>query len=86
LRESDIVARLGGDEFCVLFTGVSALGAGKALTRLQDAVRRRNESADGPPLALSIGLANWSPSSDETLEELIQRADRKMYANKKSKS
>jgi len=85
LRESDVIARLGGGEFCVLFTGVPALGAGTALTRLQDAVKERNKKAQGKPqLALSIGLANWSPDSDETLDELIQRADRKMYANKKS--
>jgi diguanylate cyclase (GGDEF)-like protein len=86
LRESDVIARLAGDEFCVLFTGVPALGAGTALTRLQAAVKERNKKARGKPqLALSIGLANWSPDSEETLDELIQRADRKMYANKKAK-
>lgn len=87
LRESDVIARLGGDEFCVLFTGASALGAGAAMTRLQDAVKQHNgQETSYPHLALSIGLANWDPDSEETLDELIQRADRKMYAHKQSKS
>ena len=76
----------GAAAVAVSFGGASALGAGEAMLRLQNAVNERNAAdQDVAPLALSIGLANWSPSSDETLEELMQRADRKMYAHKRSK-
>ncbi len=87
LRESDVNARLAGDEFCVLFSGTSAHGASKAIARLQASVERHNENdEEGPSLALSIGLADWDPSSEESLEELMKRADRKMYVHKRSKS
>ena len=86
LRESDIVARLAGDEFCVLFSGTSAGGASSAVARLQEAVAEHNRSkGSGPDLSISTGLADWDPSSDESLDELIKRADRRMYAHKRSK-
>lgn len=86
LRESDIVARLAGDEFCVLFSGTSALGARAAIGRLQEAVAAHNEAnAELPSLSLSAGLADWDPASDETLEELMKRADTEMYTHKRSK-
>lgn len=86
LRESDIVARLAGDEFCVLFSGTSALGAEAAIARLQKAVETYNQSKESEPaLALSVGLADWDPTSEETLEDLMKRADQEMYAHKRSK-
>jgi diguanylate cyclase (GGDEF)-like protein len=85
-RESDIIARLAGDEFCVLLSGSSALTAATAIVRLQQDIARHNETSAGEPrLALSIGTADWKPSSEETLDELIQRADGEMYTNKRSK-
>lgn len=86
LRESDILARLGGDEFCVLFSGTSALGASTAIERLQEAVDQYNGDArEGPRLSLSVGVADWYPTSGETLEDLMKRADAKMYTHKRSK-
>ncbi len=87
LRESDIIARLGGDEFCILFSGSSALEASAAVSRLQEAVELHNRtSEDAPALSLSVGLADWDPNSDETLDELMKRADREMYGHKRSKN
>ena len=84
-RDSDIAARLAGDEFCVLFSGSSARAARAAVDRLMAAVEAHNEAADGPSLSLSVGLADWDPASDETLDELMKRADREMYVHKRSK-
>lgn len=86
LRESDIVARLAGDEFCVLFSGTAASDAEAALGRLQTAVELHNRSRDdGPELHLSVGLADWDPTSGESLDDLMKRADRAMYRHKRSK-
>ena len=57
-----------------------------AIARLQEAVAEHRRSKDsGPDLSISAGLADWDPSSDESLDDLIKRADRKMYAHKRSK-
>ena len=85
-RDSDIAARLAGDEFCVLLSGSSALEARTAVDRLMAAVKAHNQRASAaPPLSLSAGLADWDPSSEETLDELMKRADREMYVHKRSK-
>lgn len=83
-RDSDIGARLAGDEFCVLLSGASALEARTAVDRLMTSVEEHNLQ-ERPALALSVGLANWDPASDETLDELMKRADREMYVHKRSK-
>ncbi len=83
-RDSDITARLAGDEFCVLFSGSSALEARQAVDRLMAAVEEHNRESS-PAISLSIGLADWDPESDETLDELMKRADREMYVHKRSK-
>ena len=83
-RDSDITARLGGDEFCVMLSGSSAAGARAAIGRLMAAVEERNREST-PALSLSVGLADWDPISNESLDELMNRADREMYLHKRSK-
>ena len=83
-RDSDIAARLAGDEFCVLLSGSSALAAKSAIERLMVAVEEHNRGSS-PALALSVGLADWDPATDESLDDLMKRADREMYVHKRSK-
>lgn len=83
-RDSDITARLAGDEFCILLSGSSARQASHAAARLAAAVDEHNLKSS-PALSLSLGLADWDPSSDESLDELMKRADREMYVHKRSK-
>ncbi|HYH51520.1 MAG TPA: GGDEF domain-containing protein [Acidimicrobiia bacterium] len=80
-READLVARIGGDEFCVLLPGRAA-EAKTSIDRLRDAVDDR--SGGFPPVALSLGMATGSPGC--TIEELIERADAAMYADKAHRS
>ena len=84
-RDSDIAARLAGDEFCVLLSGSSALAARAAADRLLAAVEEHNRESD-PAIALSIGLADWDPDTDESLDALMKRADSEMYRHKRSKN
>ena len=83
-RDSDITARLAGDEFCVLLSGSSARKARSAIERLMEAVVKHNVDHT-PPLSLSVGLAEWDPVSNESLDELMKRADLEMYVHKRSK-
>lgn len=81
-RESDVVARLGGDEFVVLLSGATDPSA--ACARLQHELAERNRSSDGFPLRGDIGVAAFDPAAEDTLTDLVVRADASMYAEKNS--
>jgi diguanylate cyclase (GGDEF)-like protein len=85
LRESDTVARFGGDEFVVLQPIVDGPGDAADLAR-------KIVASFGTPLRagdiqrdvrLSIGIALY-PQDAGTLEELLDLADRALYAAKRA--
>lgn len=83
-RDCDIVGRLGGDEFVLLLgeDGRPEL----ARDRLLAAMAAHNEGSDAAfELRLSVGAEVWFPDSACTLDELVRRADARMYADKTSR-
>ena len=74
-RATDSVGRLGGDEFGALLLEADASTADAFLERL------RAQLPDGP--AASAG-ASFLPAEGTTPEELLGRADRRLYADKAS--
>ena len=85
-RSSDIIARLGGDEF-VLLASVRADESAESLTeRLQQKIDLANAQRNRPyDLSISIGVAHYDPDEGCTIEELMGRADRVMYEEKRKK-
>ena len=85
-RSSDIIARLGGDEFVLLATLSPGESAGSLMERLQEklaaANAQRNRAYD---LSISIGVTQFDPDEACTMEELMARADRVMYEEKRRK-
>lgn len=84
IRESDTVARIGGDEFAVLLEGAqtqeqATMAVEKILTALHQPLSY--EGHDVCVLA-SIGVAFY-PEHGEDERELINYADRAMYASKR---
>lgn len=85
-RETDIIARIGGDEFTILAVDVSADKEHAIKARLQENIRRRNETGDSThPLSLSVGMAQAGEVGVTSVEELLARADKAMYAQKRVK-
>ena len=82
LRDADLAGRLGGDEMLVLLPETDAEGAGTVARSIRDAMTERPvDTADGPiAVTLSLGAAAWL--GGETAEELLERADRALYAAK----
>jgi diguanylate cyclase (GGDEF)-like protein len=86
-RPSDLVARLGGDEFAVWLDGADALTAAERAESLRQATPgefghlRLGCTAC---LGMSIGIATRDPVADETLDQVIQRADQAMYEVKRN--
>lgn len=86
-RESDIIARLGGDEFAVLMTENAGAGDESAiLQRLRESLAAHNAQPGRRfTLSMSTGVKQYDPASPCTLDELISRADRLMYREKRRK-
>lgn len=85
-RQSDIIARIGGDEFVVIPIGTTEEGAGIAISRLYKTLELCNaNSGNAYELSLSVGLACYNPADPCSVDELVSRADRSMYEQKKQK-
>ncbi|HXY30945.1 MAG TPA: GGDEF domain-containing response regulator [Gemmatimonadaceae bacterium] len=87
-RESDIIARIGGDEFVVLaMENVGPNGGAEVwTTRLQENLLLRNARMDRRfPLSVSMGIAYYDPDFPINLEDLLDRADKTMYEQKRNK-
>jgi diguanylate cyclase (GGDEF)-like protein/PAS domain S-box-containing protein len=79
-REVDVSARLGGDEFVVLLFHAGRLDAEQVIKRITDGFAE--VPAGEPPADVSVGVAEYQPGDKVTLDELIDRADKQMYAAK----
>jgi diguanylate cyclase (GGDEF)-like protein len=80
VRDTDLVARLGGDEFLVLLYDADAKAAEVVTRRIRRAERLWRITEHGLTPRFSLGLANII---DGDVEDARQRADARMYANKR---
>lgn len=84
-RTSDVLARLGGDEFIVLAINATDASIDTIMARLQENVARYNHNGIQYRISISYGVARFDSQEQATLEEMIAKADRALYANKLSK-
>ncbi|RJG41944.1 diguanylate cyclase domain-containing protein [Motilimonas pumila] len=86
IRDTDLVARFGGEEFAVVMPLSDEAGAEqlaqKLMTALQQANIAHRHSQVSEQLTFSIGLAVMRPTLDDTIECLIERADKALYQAK----
>lgn len=85
-RRSDFVARLGGDEFVIILPRTNPSVAGLLANKLQDALEETVFTCGdiGLSVRASFGVVPYSPKS--TRNDLLDRADRAMYAQKRSRA
>lgn len=82
IRETDTIARLGGDEFVLLLPETGEEAAKVVLTKLQGALQELM-AENRWPVTFSIGAITFLTAPDSS-DEMIQRADKLMYAVKQS--
>lgn len=84
VRGSDGVIRYGGDEFLVILADTSISDADRVVERIRAYLRDWNKAGhlSDFELNLSIGAAAWSVGKG--LDEVLDAADRQMYASKES--
>ncbi len=85
-RESDIVSRIGGDEFVVMLIKDAEESIASITTRLKNNLASYNAKKDrNYALSLSFGITYYDPAHPITVEELLARCDKLMYADKAGK-
>lgn len=89
LRETDVVGRWGGDEFLAVLPDCTEEGLRRICETLAETqkalVIEGHDAPDGPPIPVrfSVGGATAAPET-QTLDSLLDRADRAMYQIKKA--
>lgn len=83
LRDTDKVARFGGEEFVVLLREVSEHDAHELAERIRLVIAESRIPFDGKELGVTVSIGCAAISGlDRDIEELIERADRALYAAK----
>ena len=85
-RPGDVIARLGGDEFAMWLDGIPADATPARAEALLKASTKLQEfsGSDDKPLGLSVGVALYDPTLQESFQDLVSRADEAMYGVKKA--
>ncbi|CAD5373706.1 putative Diguanylate cyclase [Rubrivivax sp. A210] len=84
LRRSDVITRHGGEEFVAVMPEIDGEGAQNMLDRLLEAFQLQRNTIGRrrlPSVSFSAGIALF-PRHGSTLEQLLSRADRALYAAK----
>jgi diguanylate cyclase (GGDEF)-like protein len=86
LRPSDMLARTGGDEFCIVLPSSTLREGAMIARRVLEVCRADAEQCTGNdiPVAVSIGVAQWSPEMGAYPDRLIAAADHALYDAKKA--
>jgi diguanylate cyclase (GGDEF)-like protein len=84
-RESDIIGRFGGDEFVLLLESADEKTE-ILITRLHENLKDYNAGGTQRyPLSVSVGTALFDPEHPVSIDELLVRADKSMYGQKRGK-
>jgi diguanylate cyclase (GGDEF)-like protein len=85
LRPGDMLARTGGDEFCVVLPASTLREGAMIARRILDVCRQDAAACVGAdiPIAISIGVAQWTREMGGFPDRLIAAADHALYAAKR---
>lgn len=85
LRQTDIFGRIGGEEFAALMPETHPEEALFAAERLRRALAERDTMTPTGNVHVTVSIGLTHPKQpDETLEDLLERADRALYRAKQS--
>jgi diguanylate cyclase (GGDEF)-like protein len=84
-RTEDLFARVGGEEFAAVLPETGRGGAAAVAERIRTAVRGRPFDWEGGsvPVTVSLGVGTTAGGEPLTPDELIRRADERLFAAKR---
>jgi len=81
VRTTDLVSRYGGEEFVIAFPRMDVQLATRRAEALRAEVAALDLGTGDAPLTISGGVASW-PTDGQTFEEVLRRADERLYGAK----
>jgi diguanylate cyclase (GGDEF)-like protein len=83
-RHGDTVARFGGEEFAALLPETNRLGAAVMGQRIRAVIEKEEIVVEGRQIAItvSIGVATLAAEEVESIDQLLNIADRRLYLAK----
>ncbi|NJD57651.1 MAG: diguanylate cyclase [Nitrospirae bacterium] len=82
-RDSDIIARIGGDEFVVIPVESEETSLAIITARLRKNLELHNLTIHQEhKLSLSFGISHYDPADDDSLDNILTRADKLMLEQK----
>lgn len=82
LRAGDTLVRWGGEEFLIILPNTDCATAHHVMARLYE--RGLGQRPDGQPLTVSAGVSELGNDRADTIQALIEHADRRMYQAKRA--
>jgi diguanylate cyclase (GGDEF)-like protein len=82
-REFDVLCRWGGEEFALLLKGCSAPEAEKVAEKIRQEISGTDLQLGTEPLRITFSAGVAEHASGESLEQLVERADKLMYEAKR---
>ncbi len=81
------VFRIGGDEFSVILQNDSFRDRDELIREFNDAMEKTNASAENPweQVRVSFGISVYDSEQDGAAIDVVRRADRNMYENKRNR-
>ncbi len=81
------VFRIGGDEFAVILRGVDYQNMMPLVKQFELTVDNINSTAESKweQVHISMGMAIYEPENDGTVTDVVRRADKNMYENKRQR-
>lgn len=84
-RAEDTVARMGGEEFAMLLPDTNLLGTAVLAERVRAAIEKERFILGGKmvPITISIGVAARGADPADTVDQLLNIADKRLYLAKR---
>ena len=82
-RRMDVVGRFGGEEFIAVLPDTPLEAAEQVIERLRLSFQRQRNSGAGGEFSVTFSAGLAAARADESVDQLIQRADHALYAAKR---
>lgn len=86
IRQNDLFGRYGGDEFVIIFPNTTVQIAKRVVERIRSSLKSVVLKIDSAEIEVSISAGFCELIDEISPDELISKADKMMYENKKNKN